>query len=370
MGRLRAGVLVSVVLTLAAGVGWELGRSLRGRHRAPAPPQAATCPLSVPPGELRIGQVWETDRLEWPLDITNDGDGPVDIQSFRVSCGCVKVTPPALSLLQGQTRQVTLTLDLTSGANKVPPDERRSARRWGVRIEPALAQGAALKVPSWVLEALVRPVLDRDAEYIECGAHSVLDQRGCRGRLRVKALAPIAAIDVVCGSPLLRASVERDVKDSSLFHIEVAPNAALPVGRLESEILLVARRIGEGSLPGQRIPVGGRVVPDVQVFPEAILLGAQPVDARVVQVVALGSLTGVPMRVKGVVAPEGAEVEPIKTRGGPPGLHYRVTQRIARAGPQTSQVRFILASPNGEEGQEAVVDVLWHGVPGRGGPSP
>jgi hypothetical protein len=180
--------------------------------------------------------------------------------------------------------------------------------------------------------------------------------------LQVRALVPLDAMDVMCASPLLKARITRRGEDSSRFDIEVIPSTQLPVGQVESEIVLTPHCSGKDHLPKQRIPVRGRVVPDVQVFPESILLGCHSVGRRLEEAVTLHSLTDKPVVVKRVAAPEGVEVEPIKTKNAPAGIHYRIRQTISEGGSHSSRVRFVIAPTPGGGEQEAVVEMIWHGI--------
>lgn len=89
-------------------------------------PDNATGPaLVVAEGHLDFGEALDQSAFRWVLPIENRGTADVNITGFGKSCSCAEVTPKALVIPAGETREVTLSLDLR------PQKPRRSPRRRG-----------------------------------------------------------------------------------------------------------------------------------------------------------------------------------------------------------------------------------------------
>lgn len=69
----------------------------------PSAPNTPTQPVSVdnlqiPTHSLDFGVIWESDRFEHTMPVTNPGPTPAEVTAWTTSCGCLGVTPDRLTL--------------------------------------------------------------------------------------------------------------------------------------------------------------------------------------------------------------------------------------------------------------------------------
>ena len=117
----RIYVLVGAALLAAIG-GTAAGRYFRPQS-PPTVPAAPVSLLTVPPERLNFGEVWETDRLELTLPVTNLGPEPVTISSWRTSCDCQNVEPQAATIESGKTLKFKVTIRLRPSESSAPQEE-------------------------------------------------------------------------------------------------------------------------------------------------------------------------------------------------------------------------------------------------------
>src|ERR1022692_2800795 len=103
--------------------------------------------LAVAPASLDFGLAWEDSSFHWPLPVENRTGEDVEITQFVPSCSCTSVQPDSLLIPAGQTRETTLTLDLTEeklGSHDLTRD-------FEVRISPRLRERENVSLGAWVI---------------------------------------------------------------------------------------------------------------------------------------------------------------------------------------------------------------------------
>ena len=123
--------------------------------------------------------------------------------------------------------------------------------------------------------------------------------------------------------------------------------------------LLAIIRVSFDAFP---VPVEGFVREDIQAAPEAVEFGAVAVGQTVTEVIVLRSVANKDFNVEKVeISGSGARVEPAKQRASAPGRAFRVSQAIARVGPQSGTLTFTVRYTTNEV-LRVVVPVSYHGI--------
>jgi hypothetical protein len=78
---------------------------------------ASSEPLRVPQEQLDCGDVWETHAFPRTLTVTNTTANDAEITDFQSSCGCVSITPGALTIPPGTEADIHLSVNVTMGAS-------------------------------------------------------------------------------------------------------------------------------------------------------------------------------------------------------------------------------------------------------------
>lgn len=105
--------LLVIVLAVAAAGFWVGARVMRSES-----PDLATAEpvprLVVADADLHFGEPWAQRGFQWTLPVRNVSAFDVEVLEWEPSCGaCTNVAPPSLVVAAGETRDVTVTLDLT-----------------------------------------------------------------------------------------------------------------------------------------------------------------------------------------------------------------------------------------------------------------
>jgi hypothetical protein len=118
-GRYRK---IAFPLMLLAVAGVSVHYATRALYRSfhegqPAKQEKGDAALAIPDEELDLGRVWETDRHEHTVHITNLLDHPVTINRFVKTCDCLGITPgEGVSLQAHECKPFVLQLSLVSRA--------------------------------------------------------------------------------------------------------------------------------------------------------------------------------------------------------------------------------------------------------------
>ena len=107
-------LLVAIVLGLSCAGAYWLGSSYGNRETEPQ--YHFINGLSVEFSSLRIGEVWEGEDFSCELPVQNVTGGPVKVQHFITTCGCLGIEPGSVVLPAKQTKVLRLKMDLTHRA--------------------------------------------------------------------------------------------------------------------------------------------------------------------------------------------------------------------------------------------------------------
>ncbi|MFO0810872.1 MAG: DUF1573 domain-containing protein [Gemmataceae bacterium] len=100
---------ILIVVAFAAQYATVPDPRLRGNNTPPA----GECPIVIDDGGLHLGRVFERDRCQHSLLITNAGESPVTIVRVAATCDCTDIEPSAgFSLRAGEARHVSMSISL------------------------------------------------------------------------------------------------------------------------------------------------------------------------------------------------------------------------------------------------------------------
>ncbi len=129
------------------------------------------------------------------------------------------------------------------------------------------------------------------------------------------------------------------------YAIRFTPDTqALPPGEFKTTATVhVVTASGERHF-GARLPVEGIVRPEASLLPARLMLGAQPVGKSASGTLTLqGPAAGKVVIEQIETNSEDITVTAVPVEGVPKARSWRVTQRVSRAGDQTSTVRFVIS---------------------------
>src|SRR5882724_8411020 len=114
-GAWKHPALSSVLIVSACIGGYYLGGFAAAglTQRSVQPKLESVNGLAIDPQSLDLGEDWETPNHPLTLQIQNLSGEIRSIVDFSGSCGSLKVEPHQLTILPGQTAELSLTLDLT-----------------------------------------------------------------------------------------------------------------------------------------------------------------------------------------------------------------------------------------------------------------
>ena len=278
-----------------------IGGTAAGRYfRSPPPsarPASSGSILTVPPELLNFGQVWETDRLELTLPVTNTGPEPVSISSWRTSCDCQNIEPQAAAIESGQTLAFKVSIRLRPGESTPSFEEIREVR---YLISPRIAgQEDEGSDHDWVLRGRVRRFYRVTGDQ-NTGTRSVLAQPYPPDRFSISFRVPIQSLVLESDNSLATARVTAETATQDGYCVQLIWNRQIPVGA--HEVRLRAQAIDTS---GERLPTIAilrhlTVVPDVQFSPATVYLKGSPTERPEDEVASASSITGASFRLLGV----------------------------------------------------------------------
>lgn len=350
--RIIRWLLPAAVVVGASVFGFQIG-SLR--HQL-----AQTPALVVSQRSLDFGEAWAQAAFRWTLPITNTTGREIEIRENRSSCRCTAVEPSHLVIPPGQTRTVTLTLDLMP---KTQEEASQPVRNLSVTLTPQVPS-----VPErfrWELHGRIRNPLSVSPRALSV---EVVRGTGLQWRdVKVTPEIPLSELQATANSSVLHPEVEHpsDAKEPFVLHVGVVPTST--TGRHELKVVLKPVAEEFGRLPEVTVPVIVGVVEDVQAIPHLIAFGGLPVGETGEDTVILSSRTGKPFQLLEIDcdAEAGIQAGPI---GGSPGAtesaaQFRVRQLAKRLKAQTSRVRFHVVQNRDVDPVEISVEVRYYGLP-------
>ena len=327
---------VLLPLALAGGV---LGFAAGSRKDKPAVPRAEFTEFvdlgACPQGGIAVGR----------FRVKNSGEGDLTVQNFRTSCSCAGVEREvdgkylrvqSLRLSAGEQVDLTIRVNVTVLAGQ--------QQRIGISFEtndPERPRGG--------LDALVSKVLGGVIplpSVVSCGELAVgsratftlgLYDNGQAGRRieSVRSTQPERfGVRLLPAAP----SQSREMMGHLLAQVEIAPNTSRE-GVLDGEVEVV---LADEGRPADRISVTGRVISDIEVVPQTLLL-PRTVDGLAVYhaQVRVRSREGKPVSVRVLSAEEPLSAEALPSKDGKDGASVRIEWKPGKDRPAEAQIRAV-----------------------------
>lgn len=347
---LMAGVVAAVVSANAARVRWMSGPSAEQQP-------SGNSGLVVAPSDLDFGETWENPRFNYVLPIENRQGHDVEIREFASSCTCLEIAPRSLVIPAGQSREVCLTLDLTT---KEPAFLHSEWRDFQASIWPRMHDDRQARLEEWKIRGRVRSAICFDKPLVDFGRHSEASQPLPPQKVVVTTFVPLQHLIARSNADALRVQVERHPDAPGQFELVLSPSK-LPAEPFRFEVAIVPQLSDGRLLPGKSLCVTGRVVCDFQAAPPAVLLGARQVGETAEETVTLHSLSGQRFSVMGIaIQGEGLVVDQVSEQKAE-APKFLLKQQILKTGQQHGRVVFHVRTRKAGDA-EVVVPVSYLGL--------
>lgn len=253
--------------------------------------------------------------------------------------------PGALTILPGEAATVRLKLDL---AHRKWDEIGQAYRNLTVTVEPVLRRSPS-KSPTWRLHGTVRSRVTLDTLALQFGEEPVRGQAPFTRKVTATVHVPAAQLRPQASPPLVTIEVSRHEGSPDQFDLAMAPVATLQPGPFQSRVQVDLLTADGECLPGPTLPVSGTVQPEVRALPARLFLGARAVGGTADATVTLQVPPGEEWAADHIeVQSPDVQVDRTDAPGIPAGRAFRVRQRIAKEGHQSSTVRFFLRKAGGE----------------------
>jgi hypothetical protein len=312
----------------------------------------------VATASLNLGEVWEDANFMCHLPVENRSGDDITVLEFAVACNCISVEPKTLTIPVGKTQQIRLTLDL---AHRNPQELGLQERPFELEITPRLKGGYSRK--GWKLKGIVKSRVTADTLALNFGEACVQGEPSSSRKVVATLHVPAQGIEARVDPKVATSLVTRRKDDPTQFEIWITPTTGLLAGPFRSD-LRIHTQIADGqALPGVTIPILGRVQPPAQILPARIFFPALPVGQTAEQVVVLQAPTTVPVQVTSIESESvDVKVNPTTVDGVPSGRAFRISQRIAHSGDQSSAVRFHIRKSEAGPPNVVAVEVRYYGM--------
>jgi hypothetical protein len=297
--------------------------------------------LAVKLRDLDLGTVWEDDDLHYQLPIENRTSSDIRVVDFIPSCWCLDVKPRSIVVPAWKTKLVDLALDLT---HRVPGEIGLAEREFKVEITPVFESGMH-HGPGWRLHGISKSRITLDTLSVDFGEAPVRGKTPVQRKVLATVHLPVDRLDVTTDPSVAKVKVERHKTSANTFELAVFWNASLPVGPFKSQAVIdVISPAGE-RLRGTKLPIAGRMQPEVRLLPSRLILGSKPIGEKLEAVVVIQAPPDVAIKVDHIETDSrDLHIEPVAIEGLPSGRAYKVVQKVRKAGDQSGLAKFFTKS--------------------------
>ncbi len=288
----------------------------------------AVAPVAIDERDLHVGPVFESDRVQHSLVITNTGGSPATIKRVAATCDCTDIVPAGGFCLQaGEARRVSMAISLPAS---MPPtaDSPLSADTvlTIVRVQYEVDGKRGTTIQRKVRGTLLTTCTIRP-QAVDLGT---ILQRDAAARATVDIDVPDYVAGIECEPPAgWRASIETPYKtfQPGRYRVTLCNAVPLAVRRINTAMTITPSHNDGRRLPAKVVRVTGEVVGDIAASPPAVYFGRIPLGGRTDEAVRLYSRTGTPFRVDGVETSDGRlAVEAVEGQTAMYALRFKVDQ--------------------------------------------
>jgi len=253
------------------------------------PPDAAgpvANTLTVPASALNFGDVGVRNDFQWTIPVHNTSSEEIAVTAFQSSCACTSAEPEALVIPAGQTREVLLTLDLTTRSSE---KAALPIRTFEVSLVPRTTP--PVQRSPWIISGrILQPYYLTPTHLVFAGSERVVRGMPAPNKyLRVKSHQKLRQLSAECDEAIGSVRCVPGDEGSLEFRIDFTPNNTMPYGLFEGKIILTGIAMDGARFPGLSVPVAGRVVTDVECIPSTVEFGIQEVGTTVIETILLQS---------------------------------------------------------------------------------
>ncbi len=302
--------------------------------------------LTVDSKHLDFGEVWETDKFECVVPITNTSGETVHVNHISGSCTCGRIEPTELVLAPAETKSLRLFLDLR--ANQV--SEKTVSWEFKTSIWASAQGGDKVNNLSWDVRGNVKRLV-RSPGAIDFGSLSELASIPHSRKLQLEPTAPVKSVTAEINTSLFAVAVTPPTPERG-YEIVVTTNMGNTRGRYDGIVTLKFESVNGATLPTVQLPVRAEIVGDVETIPASIL-GSVPTGSELTETVTLRSLTNANLEIQPVANPQMT----IRSVGS---HSYEVKTKISAMGSQVTSLKFLVRA-NGKEPMEVVVPITIYG---------
>lgn len=237
--------------------------------------------LEVSANELDFGEVWATDRFPWTIHVRNLSSEPVVVARLATSCGCLQPEPSTFTVPPEGNVPVHLTLNL---AARELEDAAGNHSDFGVTISP-LVRGGLPNYAGWELKGQIRRFFRYSEPRVDFQDSLVLGKAFPTRVMTVSCSESVRSLEIRGTDADVTAHVKPLDTERKTFQVELRVNSQLGEGRFQRHLSVTAALASGIVIPGPRLTVQGRVVSDLQLIPEVVVLHADGDGARAQQTV-------------------------------------------------------------------------------------
>jgi hypothetical protein len=312
--------------------------------------------LRIDPASLDIEDVWEDPAYELHVALTNVGSQPRVISHFSLSCGCLTIEPDQLTIEPGETRNMTLHVNLT---HRQP--YQIGMARWTVaaRFQPIFQDDLASS-QGWDVRIGVLSRVNFDTWQIAFGDRATHSGPAVEHLVKAHSLQPLRRLEARVEPDVATVRVESVRGSETDYVLKVSPHPELPVGPFHGQIITTAVGKDGQVCRCATIPFSGEMQSATRLLPQIILLGER----------SLGSSAEATVTVLLPRTP-GWDVDHIESddphtdlkrlrESHDGGIRFLVRQQIMAPGDHVTRVRFVLRRPDGVQ-DSAGLEVRYYG---------
>ncbi len=316
----------------------------------------ANAGLTIDPAHLDFGSAWQGSRVAMTLPVKNPTSSRVDVRNVQLSCGCTLVKPHAFTIEPGETRQLNVEINLDAWPKE---DRNLDRRRFQAAITPEFPETRDRQL-GWVINGVVTKLVKVSLPTTALPDNLVIGHPFSPLTATATYAVPLENLTVECDPPKAVVTVHGGPE---VFHLQIAPNADLPVGPIQFDVALQPHRKGE-ILPTTKLQLHGVIHDLVEPTPPNVTFGAVPVGSARSQTIILSSRNNTEFFVESWHAnDDGTGVEAVNVDGldAKTPRTFRIKQAIVELGRQESVVTFVVRLP-GSRKADITCAVSYHGT--------
>jgi hypothetical protein len=317
--------------------------------------------LYVPPEQLALGDIWETDRFSTSLTIYNSKPEVIRIRGIAPSCPCVSIQTGSLVVRPGESVTVPVVLDLTQmPRTKSSVDE---VARFGVSLFPQIENSSPNSLPrfeSWTITANVHCPFAFDRPRVDFGEVWLGGQGPVSQKISIVTRADIRGVKPEYDQHIITVNLKQNTQTQNRLELEVTPRRDLKPGIYETTIKLMGTA-PDGQCVASSCKARIIALDDLYTIPSAIV-GTKLIGEKICETVVVAARSQKAFEILGLETD--SEIIALSPAGdigeGVPKFHASVT--VHNLGIQKHHITVHLRSVLDQIPSKITIPVRVHGV--------